>query len=347
MKFETTRSRPSPLRRALPWFIAGILLAGIGLPGSAFAESGLRAGPLIGEGHAIPAGNRTEVVQVVMSDSPAYSPASFTANVSSNLSVELFNNGSLAHTFTVSPLPNYVLPQNWTPLQLDHFYATEGALANVNVSAGQHAWANLTLNASTSPGAYEVYSLIPYQFQAGMSGRILVQGGPGLELSENTTDSLSFVPNILDLTPSAYPVTVDVLVTNLGNDGHTFTMSPLSNVTLLPSNFTQFFQQHSPLTNAPIPSGAGNAAWANFTVYGPGVYQYICTITGHFANGMYGFLYVGVPIPPPPPPLSTAIVQGWILVGVAALLGVGIAVVIMASLTGRMPPPPKAPEGPH
>ncbi len=255
MKFETTRNGPGPLRRALPWFIAGILLAGIGLPGSAFAESGLRAGPLIGEGHAIPAGNGTKVVQVVMSDAPAYAPASFTANVSSNLSVDLFNNGSLAHTFTVSPVPNYVIPQNWTPSQLDQFYATEGALANVNVSAGEHAWANLTLDASISPGAYEFYSLIPYQFQAGMSGKILVQGGPGIELSENTTDSLSFVPNILNPTPTSYPVTIDVLVTNLGNDGHTFTMSPLSNVTLLPSNYTQFFQQHSPLTSAPFRPG--------------------------------------------------------------------------------------------
>lgn len=343
MNGEMGRKGPTPLRRALPWFVAGILLAGIGLPGTAFAMSVLPAGPLVGAGHSLPAGG-TERVRVVMSDAPAYSPASITANVSSNLSVEVVNSGSIAHTFTVSPIANYAIPKNWTPGQLDRFYSIEGALANVNVSAGQEAWANISLNSSILPGAYEIYSLIPYQFQAGMSGTILVQGGPGELLSENTTDSLSFVPNVLSVSPSTYPVTLDVLVTNLGNDGHTFTMSPLSNVTLLPSNFTQFFQQHSPLTNSPVPSGAGSTVWANFTVYAPGVYQYICTITGHFANGMTGELYVGVPVPPAPPPPSTAIIQGWILVGVATLLGVGVAIVVIASFTGRVPPRPKPPE---
>lgn len=344
MKSETRRTAPGPLRRALPWFIAGILLAGIGLPGTALAATAIHTGPRVGVAHPIRAAGGTEEVEVVMSDAPAYTPASITANVSSNLSVELVNNGSLAHTFTVSPIANYAIPKNWTPGQLDQFYDSEGALVSVNVSAGATAWANITFNATISPGAYAIYSLIPYQFQAGMSGSILLQGGPGELLSENTTDSLSFVPNILSLTPTSYPVTVDVLVTNLGNDGHTFTMSPLSNVTLLPSNYTQFFQQHSPLTSAPVPSGAGNSVWANFTVYGPGIYQYICTITGHFANGMDGLFYVGVAVPPPPPPLSTAIVQGWILVGVAALLGVGIAVVIVASFTGRVPPKSEVPE---
>lgn len=343
MTLETRRIRPSPLRRALPWLVAAVLLGGIGLPGSALAMSVLPAAPAVGEAHALPTGG-TEDVQVVMSDAPSYTPSSITTNVSSNLSVELINNGSLAHTFTVSPIPNYAIPTNWTPSQLDQFYATEGGLANVNVSAGQVGWANITFNASISPGAYAIYSLIPYQFQAGMSGTILLQGGPGEMLSENTTDALSFVPSMLSASPSSYPVTLDVLVTNLGNDGHTFTMSPLSNVTLLPSNYTQFFQQHSALANSAVPSGAGDTVWANFTVYAPGVYQYICTITGHFANGMTGELYVGVPVPPAPPPPSTAIVQGWILIGVAALLGVGIAIVVIASFSGRVPPGPKSPE---
>ncbi len=347
MTFEATKTRPGPLRRALPWFVAGIVLAGIGVPGTAFAMNGWSGGPRVGEGHPIPVSSGTEQVRIVMSDAPAYSPSAITANVSSNLSVDVVNNGSLAHTFTISPLTNFEIPENWTPAQLDHFYATEGALASVNVSPGHQAWANVSLNSSVVPGSYEFYSLIPYQFQAGMSGTILIQGGPGIALSENTTDSLSFVPNILSVTPSTYPVTVDVLVTNLGNDGHTFTVSPLSNVTLLPSNFTQFFEQHSPLTNAPVPSGAGSTVWANFTVDGPGVYQYICTITGHFANGMDGELYVGVAIPPTPPAPSTAIVQVGILIGVAVLLGIGVTIVVLAAFTGRLPPKPPAPERPH
>ncbi|MGD0718191.1 MAG: multicopper oxidase domain-containing protein [Thermoplasmata archaeon] len=347
MTFEATKTRPGPLRRALPWFVAGLLLAGIGVPGTAFAMNGFSGGPRVGEGHPIPLSGGTQQVRIVMSDTPAYSPSAITANVSSNLSVDVVNNGSLAHTFTISPVTNFEIPKNWTPAQLDDFYTMEGALANVNVSAGQQVWANFSLNSSVAPGSYEFYSLIPYQFQAGMSGTILVQGGPGIALSENTTDGLMFVPNILSVTPTTYPVTVDVLVTNLGNDGHTFTISPLSNVTILPSNFTQFFQQHSPVANSQVPPGAGGTVWANFTIDAPGVYQYICTITGHFANGMTGELYVGVAVPPTPPSPSTAIVQVGILIGGAVLLGIGVAIVVLAAFTGRLPPKPKAPEGSH
>jgi hypothetical protein len=81
--------------------------------------------------------------------------------------------------------------------------------------------------------------------------------------------------------------------------------------------------------------------WANFTVPGPGVYQYICTVSGHFANGMTGFLYVGVVPPPQAAPPSTAIVESWVLVGSGMLLAVGIVVAVATMFVGRIPTAPR------
>jgi hypothetical protein len=133
-------------------------------------------------------------------------------------------------------------------------------------------------------------------------------------------------------------------VTNTGSLGHTFTVSPLANYTLSPANFTTTFATNAPLVNAPIPSGAGSSAWANFTIRGPGVYQYVCTISGHFANGMTGFLYVNIPPPAPPVAPSTAVVDTWILAGSAILLGVGVVVAVVASYSGRFPSKPSSHE---
>ncbi len=157
---------------------------------------------------------------------------------------------------------------------------------------------------------------------------------------ENTTDSYQFIPAVLVANSSHFPLIVDVLVTNQGSLGHTFTVSPLSNYTLSPANFSTTFATNAPLVNQPIGSGVGTTAWANFTIRAPGVYQYICTITGHFANGMTGSLYVNFPPPASVAPPSTAIVEAWILVGSAVLLGVGVLIAVVAAYSGRFPSKP-------
>jgi len=109
-------------------------------------------------------------------------------------------------------------------------------------------------------------------------------------------------------------------------------------VTLLATNFTDYFTAHAPLVNVNVPAIPGGTVWANFTITAPGVYQYICEISGHFAAGMYGFLYVGVPVPAPPAAPSAAIVDSWVLVGSAVLLGIGAVFAGVAALAGRFPP---------
>lgn len=314
-----------------------MILATLAFP-VAEAISLVPSAPMVGLAH--PASGNSSVT-VNMTDAPRFVPRSLVGNASSTVSIHLVNQGQYNHTFTLSKVPNVVLNPSWTPTELSGFFARNGSLANVSLAPGRQGWANISLNASTGGDSFEFVSLVPYQFQAGMWGFLNVTvSGASLLLSENTTDHYQFIPDELGASPTHYPVKLDVLVTNTGSLGHTFTVAPQTNVTLSPTNFTQYFTAHPPLVSVNVPSGAGSAVWANFTVPAPGVYQYICEITGHFSNGMFGFLYVGVPVPPPPVPPSTALIETWVLAGSGALLAIGIAIAVVASFTGRFPRPP-------
>lgn len=334
---DVRRRRLSPpVRRALPWLVAALLVTTVGLP-SAAAIAAVPAAPEVGYAHPA-SGNST--VAVNMNDAPAYTPRALNGSAAATLSVHLVNLGVYDHSFTLSKVPNIVLSPTWSPARLDSFFAKNGSLANVSVAPGASAWANVTFNDSVGGDSFEFVSQVPYQFQAGMWGFVnLSASGPGAQLTENTTDSPGFIPTVLSASAPHFPLVVDVLVTNLGNDGHTFTVSPLSNYTLSPANFTATFVTNAPLVNQVIPSGAGASAWANFTVRAPGVYQYICTVPGHFADGMTGLLYIDVTPPPVTSPPSTAIVDAWLLVGSAVLLGIGVVVAVVAAYAGRFPGP--------
>ena len=324
-----------PLRRALPWFVGALLLASIGFP-SVAALSLVPTAPEVGFAHPLAS---VQNISVNLTDQPSFSPSFLTVPAGSNISLHLVNVGQFVHTFTLSKTPNARLSPSLTPAGVDAFFAQNGTLANVSLAPGGAGWANLTFNASEGFDSFEFASVVPYQFQSGMWGFLnLSSTSPSLALSENTTDQLSFLPNVLSASPTHYPVVVAVLVRNEGTFGHTFTMAPQSNVSLSYTNFTQYFASHPALVNAAVPSLPGGAVWANFTIPAPGVYEYICTISGHFQNGMYGFFYVGVPVPPPPTPPSTAIVDSWVLVGSTVLLGIGVIFAGVAALAGRFPP---------
>jgi uncharacterized cupredoxin-like copper-binding protein len=333
-------------RRPGPWLLAGLVLAAVSLPGGLAAAHLVHVGPGVGYGHAA---SGTANLTVNLTDAPAYSPRILHASASGSLtvSIELRNVGTLAHTFTLENLSQAGVPLNrsWTPPQLKQFFATNGSLANVNVTANKTAYANFSLPASTAIRSFEFASTIPYQFQAGMWGFLNVTPlGPTYSLQDNTTNSLSFVPNVLSTPAGATitgPVTFHVLVTNLGSLSHTFTVAAERNTTL--TNLGPL-NSHTPLVNVSINS-SGEAV-AKFTVPGVGVYEYVCTIAGHFAGGMFGFLYVGVPVPAPPPSPSTAIVAVPVLAGSAVLLGIGLVLALGSAYVGRVPRRP-GPGGPH
>ena len=320
--------------RALPWLLAGLLLLGAGLPASQVGSAWVVLAPAVGYAHPL----TTTSLVVNLTDAPAYLPRSVSAPANTSVSIHLQNTGAYAHTFTLTKHSHAALNTSWSPSQLYAYFAANGSLANVSVPAHGQGWANFTLNASTSGDSFEFVSVVPYQFQAGMWGYLNVTvSGPPLGLSDTTVDSLSFVPDVLSARPTSYPVNLRLVVTNTGSFVHTFTLSGLSNVTVSPANFTQYFSAHPPLANVSLPSGAGSNVTSNFVIQGPGVYEYICEVPGHFSAGMYGHLYVGVPVPAAPVAPSTALVDTWILYGSAILLGIGGALAVTSSLAGRFP----------
>jgi uncharacterized cupredoxin-like copper-binding protein len=339
-----TRRPLRPLRRAFPWFLAALLLATVGLS-SMTALASLPQAPSVGYARPV---SLSSIVNLSLTDAPAFSPQFLNVPAGSTVDLRLHNLGQYNHTFTVSAKPNVRLAPTSSPAQVFQFFRLNGTLANVSLGPGNQGWANLTFNASSGLSSFEFASVVPYQFQAGMWGLVNVTSvGPGLRLSENTTDSLQFVPSVLAASPAHYPTDLNVLVTNQGSFGHTFSVAAESNVTLFPGNFSKYFAQHPPLVSVNVPSGAGMTVWANFTVSGPGIYEYICEILGHFASGMSGLLYVGLPVPAPPTPPSSAVVDTWVLAGSGILLGIGVAFAAVASFTGRFPRAPGSHGGHH
>ncbi|MCI4354590.1 MAG: hypothetical protein L3K06_04415, partial [Thermoplasmata archaeon] len=316
----------------------GVSFAGIGGPHAARITI-FSSGPPPGGGGG-PAN-----LTVNLTDRPSFDPSDLIAPANSVLHLKLVNTGAVDHTFTLSMVPNFLLPSTVTPSELNEFFHANGSIANDTVPAATTVFDNVSLPPTAVNGdSFEFVSVLPYQFQAGMRGFLNISGGalgPGVVVTDNATDSFRFVPDVLAVAPTTFPVTVDVQVSNIGSAPHTWTLAPQSNVTLTPGNFTAYFASHAPMGRVVLQNG-GSSNWTNFSVAKPGVYEFLCEISGHFLNGMYGFLYVGVAPPAPVAAPSTEIVQVGLLLGAGSLLGVGIIFAIAASYTGRFP---RAPPG--
>ena len=330
-------------RRALrpaAWLVAGLVLATLAAPASAAAAHIVRFDSGIGYARAETA---NVTYSVNLTDAPAFVPRFLSVPAGGNISIHFHNVGSYSHSFTLSSLANATLNSSWTPTQLDANFTAHAPLANTTFAAGASGWVNLTFTAREATDSFEFASIVPYQFQAGMWGWLNVTSNTApLLLDENTTSSggsVAFAPNVLAVSTTTYPVTLDVKVTNQGNFEHTFTVARQTNVTVPPS-FGTYFATFPPLGNATVNASAGAFSWANFSVPAPGKYMYICEVSGHYASGMYGFLYVGVAPPPVPPAPSTAIVETWILIGSAVLLGIGGLLALTAAFSGRFPRQP-------
>lgn len=340
-------SRPSspraphrPYRRPIGVAIVlAVLLLAIGLP---FA-------PTIGRvagGHAELEfakmgyrGAATDTYAVNMTDTPRFVPAMISGvHAGDNVSVQLHNGGSFAHSFTVLRHPGITLNASSTPAQLNASVRANGTLADVLVAPGASGWANFSIPANATGGSFQFLSTVPFQYQAGMAGAILVSAGtPAASLNEQATANLAFLPDQLVVNATTYPVTIAITVTNVGALIHTWTLSPLANVVITPGNFTSFFSSHAPAANL-VMNNPGQVVNGSFLLNSPGVYQYICTEPGHFAGGMSGFLYVGVAPPSVAAPPSTEIVQVGILAGAGTLVGVAVILAFASNYVGRFPP---------
>jgi uncharacterized cupredoxin-like copper-binding protein len=327
-------------RGAVAFALTGLLLAGAALPLAApIARAAGRTANLV---WAQPAAAPPLSVAVTLTDAPAFVPANVTANASQTVVFVLRNSGTQPHTFTLARTPNAPLNRSWTPAQLDAFFAKNGSLANVSLAPGQSANATVAIPATAAGQTFAFVSLVPYQFQAGMHGNLTVVSAPtGKTYTASVTTAsgatTAFVPTVVAVN-GTFPASVTVTFTDAGVLPHTFTLSPLPNVTLSPSNFTSFFAKHPPLADISLAS-TGQSGKQTFVIPKTGIYEYICKVPGHFAAGMNGSLFAGIaPVVPVAP--STAIVQAQLLVAAGALFVIGIILALVAAYTGRFTPSP-------
>jgi uncharacterized cupredoxin-like copper-binding protein len=286
-------------------------------------------------------------VTVNLTDRPSFDPKYVTVVAPAKVNVTLVNTGEYNHSFTLATRPNFLLNSSWTPTELNAYFHVNGSQVNVSVAGGARSSVSFSLTSAQSGFSYEVVSQVAYQFQAGMFGFLNVTGasaGAGMVAAVNASaTALAWLPNEIGVNTTSFPLTIDMQIWNAGSNTHTFWLEGQPNYTLLPGNFTQYFQSHPPAASVNVPNTAGTFVWANFTLKGPGVYEFVCNVPGHFSGGMFGFLYVGVPLPTPAVPPSVDIVSPWILYTGGGLLGLGGVLAAAGLLVGRFPrSPPSA-----
>ena len=332
-------------RRGSPWVAAGLVLLVL------VASGGARGVPFptfsTWVGHARPlVGPANETIYLNLTDAPSFVPRFISAAPGQNVSIHLNNSGTIPHSFTLESVSGVAVNRSLSPAELNASLVAHPPTVNVSVAPGTDVdWANFTVATNASFDSFLFLSQVPYQYQAGMWGYLnITSSTPGLALSDNTTNALAFQPAALAADPAHFPANFEIDVVNLGDIAHTFTLAAQPNVTL---STIGYFHTNAPAVNVTVALTVGKGAYGNFTLKTPGVYEFVCTEPGHFAAGMYGFLYAGVPVPAAAPPLSTAIVQTWVLAGSAALIGIGVLLVVVAGFTGRFPPAPPGAHGGH
>ncbi|MGD0588330.1 MAG: hypothetical protein ABSA63_06000, partial [Thermoplasmata archaeon] len=107
----------------------------------------------------------------------------------------------------------------------------------------------------------------------------------------SATSSFNFVPNSFSVQPGA---TVHLIVTQMADFDHTFTLSSVVNATIPSSDdhaqVAAFFNSHAPIVNLSLGSTVGHPSFANFTAPTTlGAYEWICLI--HFPT-MTGIMSV-------------------------------------------------------
>jgi plastocyanin len=113
------------------------------------------------------------------------------------------------------------------------------------------------------------------------------------QLQVTVGTAFAFTLSSDEVTPSA---TVTLTVTQLDDVAHTFTLSSVAGFTFpagaSATDIATFFTAHPPLVNVTIPMGQGQSM-TTFVAPPFGLYEYICTVGGHFQAGMWGILGSG------------------------------------------------------
>lgn len=181
-----------------------------------------------------------------------------------------------------------------------------------------------------------------------------------MEVHVNASDNISvtaetgymFTPNTFVMVPTNSTITVTF--TDNDNQDHTFTILGIQGVNLPTDTSSARIDQlafgDSPTrlfnANASASGGSGDQVTASFHSPGAGWYEFVCTESGHFQNGMYGFMAFGenlpgnltVVSPNTNPGVAVFIIVGTIVGLVVIALVLGFVVGRRRGSTYEMPP---------
>jgi plastocyanin len=108
-----------------------------------------------------------------------------------------------------------------------------------------------------------------------------------------------FVPDTLEQIPTGANITVTL--TNADNLPHSFTISSREGF-VIPTSYTptqldQLFVTYPAMYSALVSSSGSQSVGTFESPSAPGWYEFICNVSGHFQNGMYGFIAFGENLP--------------------------------------------------
>jgi len=113
------------------------------------------------------------------------------------------------------------------------------------------------------------------------------------------TEDYGYQPANLEQVPTG--ANISVTFTDQSALQHSFTISSREGF-VIPSGYsdeqlTQFLAAYPPMFSLLV-NGSGEVATGNFTSPTvPGWYEFVCDVSGHFQNGMYGFIAFGENLP--------------------------------------------------
>ena len=178
-------------------------------------------------------------------------------------------------------------------------------------------------------------SALPLTASATRSATHPATSGRAGWINVSATGSYGYTPDDIQQVPTNAQITVKF--TDASDMAHSFTIIGREGW-VVPSDYSpaqidQLAYGGSPpsLVNVNV-SGPGNVSSAQFQSPGPGWYEFICTVSGHFQLGMFGYVAFGMNLPSNLTPSNRTGVGGGLTFSV--LDAVIIAVVIVAAVVG-------------
>lgn len=320
------------------------LLLGAALLPLASHEGALGSSQQLGVAHSV--ASPAIALNVTMNDTaPGFYWSTDVVSSNTTVDVLLHNNGSSTHSFSLYNVSGYVFPTSPypSPAQVNKTWANQSSPGpNIWLPAG--GWTNFSF-VMTDPGVYEVLSLYPWQFQSGFYTflHVLPAGSATKQYAfTNTTSDLTFTPNILVVQPNI-PVVFEVTAQGAG---HTFTLDGCSNDSAIVTGVSLPSSDPclgaSPTYSAAIVNLAINTLGQTYAsapvILKPGIYWFMCTVPGHFAAGMWGKVYVGIPQTPAGSTPSVTNVIQYAYLGLAATVIGGASFLVLMGMNEQAAP---------